>query len=273
MRIIFFGDVFGRPGREALQKIAKKLKEKHKADFVIANIENIAHGSGITHQTLEDLDSLGIFDVYTSGDHIWDKEDAKEILKIGIKGIKSLIRPCNYINEPGQGYIVVSLGVKRLLVINALGQVFMKQKVSNPFLCIDEILDKYSINKEDVEKEFVNAILVDFHAEATSEKRALGFYLDGRVSCVLGTHTHVPTFDAQILPKGSAYISDAGMVGAYNSVIGLDPVNLVKEYATGEAYKKVVGENSHVEIGAVLVDIKTDGLAQNIEHIREIIKL
>lgn len=232
MKILFFGDVFGKPGREAIQKILPAWHKKYKPDFTIANVENIAHGSGVTQNTLNDLDELGLFDAYTSGDHIWDKPQIKIILQ---NTNIPLLRPLNYrTTYMGEGYKIVTSGAKRLLVINLLGRVFMKnnENINNPLLAVDDVLKKYTLNKEEDDKEKVDGIFVDIHAEATAEKRVLGAYLDGRVSAVVGTHTHVPTRDEQILPKGTAYITDVGMVGALNSSLGLDFKGLIQEYLT-----------------------------------------
>jgi len=272
MVILFFGDVFGRPGRETLKKIIPIWHKKYKPDFVVANVENIAHGNGVTEETLDDLEKTGLFDVYTSGDHIVDKSEAKKILQ---NDSYPLLRPLNYKDDYiGDGYKVVTSGAKRLLVINVLGKVFIKngENLSNPLLVIDEVLEKYTINNSEDEKEVVDAILVDVHAEATAEKRVLGSYLDGRVSAVLGTHTHVPTRDEQILPKGTAYISDVGMVGPYNSSLGIDFKNLTQEYLTDEKQKREIGDDPRVEIGAVLVHTNKDGLAQSIEHLRSVVQ-
>lgn len=269
MKILFFGDVFGRPGRTALKKYVPKLIERHAPDFVVANVENMAHGSGVTENTLNELEETGFFNAYTSGDHIWDTKKAKEILT---SESYPLIRPANYANMPGNGSIVVRSGARQLLVLNLLGRVFMKHDVENPFKAADYILSKYYIG-EDGEGERVDGILVDFHAEATAEKRALGFHLDGRVSAVLGTHTHVPTADNQILPGGSAYVSDAGMVGPYNSVIGLGKEAIVAQYVTDEPQKTDVSEESFVELGAVLVEVGKNGLADKITHLREVVEI
>jgi 2',3'-cyclic-nucleotide 2'-phosphodiesterase len=269
MRILFFGDVFGRPGREALKKYAPKLVQEHEPDFVVANVENIAHGSGVTENTLNELDQLGIFNAYTSGDHIWDTKKAKNML---IDNKYPLVRPANYANTPGMGFVVIQSGARRLLVINLLGRVFMKHDVENPFSTADHILENYSLGTAG-EGESVDAILVDFHAEATAEKRALGFHLDGRVSATVGTHTHVPTADGQILPNGSAYISDAGMVGPYNSVIGLSKDAIVKQYVSDEPQKTDVSDVDMAELGVVLIEIKKDGLADKITHLRDIVEI
>jgi len=271
MRILFFGDVFGKPGREALQKTAPELKEKYKADFVIANVENIAHGSGVTKNTLAGLNELDVFNAYTSGDHIWDTPEAEDIIR---EKKVFLLRPANFSNEaPGSGAEVISSGAKRILVINLLGQVFIKHETSNPFTVADEILKNYTLDPQEEGREYVNAIFVDFHAEATSEKRAMGFHLDGRISALVGTHTHVPTLDAQILPKGTAYISDAGMVGPYNSVIGLEKEPILVQYLTGVTKRKEIGSDPKAEIGAVLIEVGKNGLGEKIEHLRRVVDL
>src|SRR3990167_563254 len=272
MVILFFGDVFGRPGREILQKIVPIWHKKYKPDFVIANVENIAHGSGVTEATLKDLEDTGLFNAYTAGDHTWDK---KEIKKIFDDDKIPLLRPLNYVKKyPGNGYRIINSGAKRLLVINLLGKVFMKEpeSISNPLLATSEVLEKYTLNTEDADKEFVNGIFIDIHAEASAEKRVLSSYLDGRVSAVVGTHTHVPTRDEQILPHGTAYITDAGMVGPYNSSLGLDFKNLIQEYLTDTPQKLEIGDDPRVEIGAVLIHLNKKGLADDIKHLRTIIK-
>lgn len=270
MKILFFGDVFGRPGREALKKHLPKLIEEHSPDFVIANIENIAHGRGVTKNTAFELHETGLFDVFTSGDHIWDTPEARELVK---DRSLALLRPLNLEgSEPGSGVYVAHSGARKLLVVNLLGQVFMdKLATDSPFNAIDSVFNKYTMDPEEDGKEQVDAIFVDFHAEATSEKRVLGAYLDGRVSAVVGTHTHVPTRDEQILPKGTAYITDAGMVGPYNSSLGLDFKSLIEEYKTGTKQKREVGDDPLVEIGAVLIETHDNGLGKSIKHLRQLV--
>lgn len=272
MKILFFGDVFGRPGRETLKKHLPKLVSKHKPDFVVANVENMAHGRGITKNTFKEIEGIGLIDAYTSGDHIWDAPGAREIVE---SSSTPLLRPANLKgNLPGTGYKIIQKESKRLLVINLIGEVFMdKLEATNPFHAADEILTKYTLNPKEEGREHVDAIFVDFHAEATSEKRVLGFYLDGRVSAFVGTHTHVPTRDEQILPKGTAYITDVGMVGPYNSSLGLDMKGLINEYVTETKKKREIGSDPYVELGAVLVGTKRNGSGKSIEHLRELIKI
>jgi 2',3'-cyclic-nucleotide 2'-phosphodiesterase len=274
LRVLFFGDIFGKPGREAIRSLAPQLFEKHKPDFVLANVENIAHGSGITPATLAEIDALGIFHAYTTGNHVWKKSEVETLLGAGGT---PLLRPLNYpAHMPGSGARVVAHGAQRLLVINIMGRVFMKEEaevLSNPFSALDEALQRYTLDPQEDGKEYVQGIFVDVHAEATSEKRALGLYSDGRVSAVVGTHTHVPTRDEQILPKGTAYISDVGMVGPLHSSLGLDIEGIIQEFLTEESQKREVSDTPQVEVGAVLIDIGGDGHAQHIEHIRQIVPL
>ncbi len=269
MKILFFGDVFGRPGREVLRDKYKELTEKHKPDFVLANIENIAHGRGINMQSIKEVESNGaILHAYTSGNHHFANNGVFDVIK---DNSIPLIRPMNYpIIKDGVGFRVVESGIKRLLIVCLLGRVFMKEseKIENPFLLIQNILNKYSIDKDDQGKEVVDGILVDFHAEATAEKRAMGFLVDGRVSAVLGTHTHVPTRDEQILSGGTAYISDVGMIGPFNSSLGLDKDCIVEEMVTDQRVNRSISEENIVELGAVVIEVSDNGLSKKIEHIR-----
>jgi metallophosphoesterase (TIGR00282 family) len=274
MNILFFGDIFGKPGRMALEAVAAELVEQYKADFVIANVENLAHGRGVTRATLAELEELGLFHCYTTGNHVWAKDDVAALLQ---GGGTPVLRPINYPEQmPGEGVRVVANGAQRLLVVNAMGRVFMKEegeRLSNPFGALDAVLERYTLDPSEDEKEHVDAIFVDFHAEATSEKRSLGFYSDGRVSAVVGTHTHVPTADAQVLPGGTAYISDVGMVGALHSSLGLEREPMVQQFVTEEPHKKEVSGESQIEVGAVHIRVGVQGRAEAIEHIRRIVSI
>lgn len=211
MRILFCGDIVGRSGREILFQYIPKLKKEWSLDCVIVNGENAQHGCGITKNNCEALYEIGV-DVITTGNHVWDQ---KEILSY-IETDPKLIRPLNFDNSvPGKGYYIHSTPKGDILVINALGQVFMRPTLDNPFYIISDLLKKYRLGSNNIK-----AIVVDLHAEATSEKIAMGIYLDGMVSMVVGTHTHVPTSDEHILEKGTAILTDAGMCGDYNSIIG-----------------------------------------------------
>jgi metallophosphoesterase (TIGR00282 family) len=198
------------------------LKDELKPDLIIANVENLAHGKGVTKSTLAELTALGI-EAFTSGNHIWDKPEVFEIMK---NETVPLFRPANYppgVEGKGAGIITTASG-KRVLVINLMGRVFFKESVDCPFRKADEVLDQYKNDNN------INAIFVDFHAEATSEKVAMGHYLDGRVSAVVGTHIQVPTADWQVLKGGTAFITDAGYVGAKDSIIGVVKEGPLKQF-------------------------------------------
>jgi len=217
--LLFIGDVIGRPGRAALKEFLPRLKEKYNPNVVIANGENAAGGIGITDSVSKEL--LSHVDVLTSGNHIWDKKEAVSLLERNPR----LLRPANYPpRNPGQGtYIFEAWNGQKIGVVNLQGRVFM-EPVDCPFRTADDILVKLRVETP--------VILVDFHAEATSEKQALGWYLDGRVSAVIGTHTHVPTADEKILPDGTAFLTDIGMVGGYDSVIGIKKEQAVERFLT-----------------------------------------
>jgi 2',3'-cyclic-nucleotide 2'-phosphodiesterase len=218
--VLFIGDIMGRAGRHALRAALPKLRQKHNPDFVVANGENSAGGVGITEEIGHDL--FALVDVLTSGNHVWDKKEA--VLYMDKE--PRLLRPANYpAVNPGRGsYIASNTAGVKLAVLNLQGRVFM-EPLDCPFRVADAAVTL--LRKE------TPCILVDVHAEATSEKQALGWYLDGRVSALFGTHTHVPTADGRILPGGTAYISDAGMAGARNSVIGMRREQALEKFLTG----------------------------------------
>ena len=273
IKILFFGDLFGRPGRDAMKIITPKLVKKHKPDFVIANVENMAHGKGITLSTIQDIEQAGLFHAYTSGNHFLANEGVLDVVK---NDTIPLIRPMNYPSQiPGVGYRVVTSGAKQLLVVNFLGRIFMKDSeiLTNPFVDVERVLSDYSLDKKEVGKQYVDGIFIDFHGEVTAEKRNFGFLVDGRVSAVVGTHTHVPTGDEQVLLGGTAYISDVGMVGPLHSSLGLEKEHLVQEMILGERQTREVSSVPEVEVGAVVISIKSNGLSSKIERIREIVSL
>jgi len=245
MTILFFGDIVGKIGRKAIKEILPRLKKKYEPDLVMANAENIAHGLGVTEKTIKEMAESGI-DVFTSGNHIWDKEEILEILK---ENKIILLRPANYPpGVPGVGHKLLEIGTKKLLVVNLIGRVFFREQFDCPFRKIDEILEEYKNEK-------LNGIIIDFHAEATSEKVAMGWHTDGRVSTLVGTHTHVPTADSKILPHGTGYITDIGMVGARDSVIGDDKENVLKRFLYQMPYLLEVPEEGICEVNAVLIEI------------------
>lgn len=235
MKFIVIGDIFGRVGRDAVATYLPEWRNTWRPDFVIANADNASHGLGANPGTVKELYDLGI-DLLTGGDHVWD---SKEMLP-HLDRSPWLLRPLNYpVGTPGKGFHILETADKRkLLVAHALGRVFIDRPTENPFLAMDKLLSGYTLGGN------INAILVDFHAEATSEKVAMGHYLDGRVSAVVGSHTHVPTSDARLLSGGTACISDMGMSGDYDSVIGMEkhgPMNYFKTGLRLNRYKPADG--------------------------------
>jgi hypothetical protein len=210
MNILFIGDIVGRPGRELVRKGLGALRERHSVDLVIANVENAAAGFGITKDLGDTLLEWGV-DVMTSGNHIWDKKEALEY----IAGESRLLRPANYpAGVPGRGSVVAQTGDGRAVgIINVMGRVFMTS-IDDPFVVVRREIEAI--------RHRTRVMIVDFHAEATSEKIAMGWHLDGKVTAVIGTHTHVQTADERILPNGTAYLTDAGMTGPHDSIIGME---------------------------------------------------
>jgi len=248
LKILFIGDVFGKMGRITLARTVKKLKSKHKIDLVIANVDNLAHGKGVTENTLKEAQEAGI-DWFTNGDHAFDSNQPEAYEN------KSIIRPANYPpNVPGRGWAIVNVKGHNVLIANLLGRVYMKLDYDCPFRKIDEILANTSLPAQKL-----SAIIVDIHAETTSEKISLKHYLDGRVSALLGTHTHIPTADAQISKKGTAYITDVGMVGYDEGSIGLDKDAVIKTFLSQIKYPAKIPEKGKSIFCAVLftIDPKT----------------
>lgn len=259
MRILFIGDVVGRPGRKALKDNLKGLKVEFHPELVIANGENAAGGNGITKDTAKDLINCGV-DIITMGNHVWDKKD---VLKF-ISNSEHIIRPANYPpGTPGQGYKILKIDNDlEVAVINLSGRVFM-DALDCPFRKADDLLMQI---KEMHDR--IRVIFIDFHAEATSEKKAMGYYLDGRVSAVCGTHTHVQTADECILPGGTAYITDVGMTGPSNSVIGVDIDIILRKFTTQIPERFEVAKGFY-QLNAVIIDIdEVTGKATNINRIQ-----
>ena len=256
MRVLMIGDVIGEPGREAVRILVPELRSEFGIDLVIANGENTAGGFGITPDTAMELTESRV-DIITSGNHVWKQ---KEIIPF-INEEWPLIRPANYPpGTPGRGYIRIG----NTVVINLMGRTFMNT-LDCPFRGIDQVLKE--VGGETPPK----VIIVDFHAEATSEKQAMGWYTDGRVSAVLGTHTHVGTADARILPKGTAFITDVGMTGPYNSVIGSD-IRAVLEGFLTQMPRRFTVPKGPVLLNSVLVDIDDEsGTATSIERIDRLV--
>jgi len=250
MLILVIGDIIGRPGREAVHRFLPDLRQQYELDMVIANAENTAGGFGLTSDTARELLGAGI-DVLTSGNHIWAQ---KEIIPY-LDGEMPIVRPLNYPpGVPGRGYLIIG----QTMVVNLIGRTFMGD-LDCPFRAMDKLLAELE-HKPPV-------IIVDFHAEATSEKMAMGRYLDGRVSAVLGTHTHVGTIDAQLLPQGTAYVTDIGMTGPMDSIIGDDAEAVIQRFLTGMPHRLSVGTGK-LTFNAILLSVDEDsGRAINIERI------
>ena len=255
VNLLFIGDVIGKPGRQAVARELHRLVDRHRVDLVIANGENAAGGFGITEETAKDLFSCGIH-LLTSGNHIWDKKEALEY----ISRESRLLRPANYpAGTPGQGGTVVSTpGGVKVGILNLEGRVFMNN-LDCPFRVADREVERLRLE--------ATILLVDFHAEATSEKASLGWYLDGRVSAVIGTHTHVQTADERILPGGTAYLTDAGMTGSSDSVIGVRKDEPIERFLTQLPVKFEVAKNNLRLNGAVISVDEASGRAISIERI------
>ena len=250
MLILVIGDIIGRPGRQAVHSFLPDLRQQYELDMVIANAENTAGGFGLTSDTARELLGADI-DVLTSGNHIWAQ---KEIIPY-LDGEMPIVRPLNYPpGVPGRGYLIIG----QTMVVNLIGRTFMGD-LDCPFRAMDKLLAELE-HKPPV-------IIVDFHAEATSEKVAMGRYLDGRVSAVLGTHTHVGTIDAQLLPQGTAYVTDIGMTGPMDSIIGDDAEAVIQRFLTGMPHRLTVGKGK-LTFNAILLSVNEDsGRAINIERI------
>jgi metallophosphoesterase (TIGR00282 family) len=251
MLILAVGDVIGKPGRQALARFLPEIKRQYGVDFTIVNAENVAGGMGVTPDTATDLIDAGA-DVLTSGNHVWAQKDILPFLDSEMP----LIRPLNYPpGVPGRGYFIT----RGVMVVNLIGRTFIGN-FECPFRTMDALLEQVQ-DKPPV-------VVVDFHAEATSEKVALGRYLDGRVSAVLGTHTHVGTIDAQILPRGTAYVTDIGMTGPIDSVIGDDTDNVIHRFLTQLPHRMSAGKGK-TTFNAVLVRVdNATGRATAIERIQ-----
>jgi len=260
MRILFFGDVMGRVGRDAISSRLPKLKESLKADFVIVNGENATSGHGLSPDHAKGIFAAGA-DCITLGDHAFDQKD----MQTHIETDPRIIRPLNFAKTaPGKGAgLYKTARGKRVFVAQILGQVFMRRAYDDPFGIVEVALRTHPL------RGLADAVVVDVHAEATSEKMAMGQHLDGRASLVVGTHTHVPTADAQILPKGTAYQTDAGMCGPYNSVIGMDKEEPLGRFVTGMRKARFTPAETEATLCGTFVETDdTTGLATRIAPIR-----
>lgn len=258
MKILFIGDIVSRLGRETIRKSLPKIRKGDNVDLAVGNVENLAGGRGATRATVEEVLSYGL-DYCTSGDHIFAIEEFKQDIEE-----LPVLRPANYPDDiPGRGFEILDLGSESVLLIDLLGLSVGEENIECPFRTADKILAQHADN--------VSATVVEFHAENTSERRAMGFYLDGRVAAVLGTHTHIPTADDQILPQGTAYVSDIGMCGPRDSVLGVKKEIIIEryKYPYGRRFEWV--KEGPAKFNSVLVEIGENRLAKRIERVdREI---
>ena len=256
MRVMILGDVMGRPARRAVRDLVPALIEKEEIDLAIANAENAAGGMGVDIKSANELLSAGV-QVLTSGNHIWKKKEIYPFLD----DHASLIRPANFpAGAPGKGWCLWQRNGLRALIINLQGRVFMPNHVDDPFRCVDEILRQHAPQSP--------VVIVDMHAEATSEKYAMGWYLNGRASIVYGTHTHVQTADERILPAGTAYITDVGMCGPLDSVIGMEKETVIRGFITQLPRQFEVAQDNVVLQGLVVDVDETNGQAREIRRLR-----
>jgi 2',3'-cyclic-nucleotide 2'-phosphodiesterase len=252
MRVLFIGDVVGKPGRAGLERAMPELRARHSPDLVIANGENAAGGIGITEKTAGELYDAGV-DVLTTGNHVYKHRESYGFLDEE----ERIVRPANYpVANPGRGHTVVEVGGRRVGVVNLSGAMYLTVARS-PFPEADALVERLDAETD--------AIVVDFHCELTSEKVAMGWHLDGRVAAVLGTHTHVPTADARVLPGGTAYISDVGMTGSRAGIIGVKRHQALEAFRTQMPIRFETAEED-VWINAVVVEVRDDGRAESIEQ-------
>lgn len=256
MKILMVGDVFGRAGRRTFAEITPKLRAEKNIDVVVVNGENAAHGKGLTVSTFNELLSSGA-DIITTGNHVWDNKGIFEI----IDREPFLIRPANYPEgTAGKGFCIFPYRSKNIGVVNVIGRTFMTA-TDCPFRCAEKLVEQL--------KAQCDIILIDFHAEATSEKLCLGYFLDGKVTALVGTHTHVQTADERILPQGTAYITDLGMVGILDSAIGLELEGVIEKFLTCYGGKMVVPEKGTCIYSAVIVEIdEVTNRAESIERVK-----
>lgn len=255
MRILFIGDVTGSPGRDMVQHYLPKLKEKYRPGVTILNGENAAAGKGINEKIYKQFLEWGV-QVVTMGNHTWDKREIFEF----IDSAKKMIRPANYPEgTPGKGITFVNINGVEIAVINMQGRTFLPA-IDDPFHKADDLIE--------IAKERTNIIFVDFHGEATSEKQAMGWYLDGRVSAVVGTHTHTQTADERILPQKTAYITDVGMTGPYDAILGVNREAVLKKFLTSLPVRFEIDKTGRTQLNGVLVDVDNKtGSAIKVERI------
>lgn len=262
MKIIAIADIVGEMGRKTLNKVLPEMKKKYKPDLVVANVENSAHGKGITEKTINQILMAGV-DICTSGNHVWDKEEGIKVLE---KKDTKVLRPANYPDGvPGIGHKLINVGKKKVLVINLQGQPGMRPDVDSPFRKFDQIMLEYS-------KFHIDAVLVDLHAEMTSEKVGFGWYSDGRAGVVWGTHTHVATADARILDKGTGYITDIGMTGPYDGILGVGRKEIIERFLTQIPQKHTMITNGKAIFSGIYAEV-VRGKCKEFKRIEKIINI
>lgn len=254
MRILFIGDIVGKIGRNAISTYLPKLKQEYRPTVSIVNAENAAHGKGLTEKIYKQLLREGV-DFMTMGNHTYGQREIYEF----IDEAKRMVRPANFPSEaPGVGMRIIQINDIKLAIINLQGRAFM-QDIDDPFKKADELVKEA--------QKVTPYIFVDFHAETTSEKNAMGWYLDGRVSAVVGTHTHIQTSDNRILPSGTGYITDVGMTGFYDGILGINRDEVIERFITSLPQRHVVPDNGRSVLSGVIIDIDKNGKTTNIERI------
>jgi len=256
--ILFIGDIIGEVGRSAVKKVLPKIKKEHNVGFVIANGEHLSERVGVDPDILSEMSQAGV-DFFTTGNHVWKREEFVEEIK---KKNMPILRPANFVFKyPGHGFRVLVTPIGRILIINILGKEGINEKVTNPFKKVDSILNL---------KEDYDFSIVDFHAEMSSEKVAMGYHLDSRVGAVIGTHTHVPTADQRILPGKTAFVSDVGMTGPLNSVLGIESEIIVERFLSGVGKKFEVAKGMAV-FNSVLISFDKAGKARSIQRVDRLV--
>lgn len=254
MRILFIGDIVGKIGRNAITTYLPKLKQEYRPTVSIVNAENAAHGKGLTEKIYKQLLREGV-DFMTMGNHTYGQREIYEF----IDDAKRMVRPANFPDEaPGVGMRFIQINEIKLAIINLQGRAFM-QDIDDPFKKADALIEEA--------QKVTPYIFVDFHAETTSEKNAMGWYLDGRVSAVVGTHTHIQTSDNRILPSGTGYITDVGMTGFYDGILGINRDEVIERFITSLPQRHVVPDNGRSVLSGVIIDLNKNGKTTNIERI------
>ena len=254
MRILFIGDIVGKVGRNAIAEYIPKIKQSYRPTVSIVNAENAAHGKGLTEKLYKQLLRDGV-DFMTMGNHTYGQREIYDF----IDDANRMVRPANFPSEaPGVGMRFIQINDIKLAIINLQGRSFM-QDIDDPFKKADQLI-------EEAKKE-TNFIFVDFHAETTSEKNAMGWYLDGRVSAVVGTHTHIQTSDERVLPNGTGYITDVGMTGYYDGILGINRDEVIERFITSLPQRHVVPDDGRSVLSGVIIDLDKDGKTKQIERI------